>query len=134
MRAVVLSEFGGPERLVAADVPVFDGVGGDVAAAAFPLVRRGGRFCVFGLASGAFAAIPDDVAAARGVTVQRGIRVDPAELPALTRAALVEAAAGRLRPVIGQTFPLDRAADAHAAIESRATVGKTLLVVGPGAA
>jgi NADPH2:quinone reductase len=33
-----------------------------------------------------------------------------------------------LRPVIGQRFPLDRAADAHAAIESRATVGKTLLV------
>jgi NADPH2:quinone reductase len=30
--------------------------------------------------------------------------------------------------VIGQIFPLDRAADAHAAIESRATVGKTLLV------
>jgi len=34
----------------------------------------------------------------------------------------------QLRPVIGQRFPLDRAADAHAAIESRATVGKTLLV------
>ncbi len=28
----------------------------------------------------------------------------------------------------GQTFPLDRTADAHAAVESRATVGKTLLV------
>jgi NADPH2:quinone reductase len=47
----------------------------------------------------------------------------------LSQAALAEAAAGRLRPVIGQTFPLERAADAHAAIESRATVGKTLLVV-----
>jgi Co/Zn/Cd efflux system component len=31
---------------------------------------------------------------------------------------------------IGQTFTLERAADAHAAIERRATVGKTLLVVG----
>jgi NADPH:quinone reductase len=29
--------------------------------------------------------------------------------------------------VIGQRFPLERAADAHAAIEARATVGKTLL-------
>jgi NADPH:quinone reductase len=29
---------------------------------------------------------------------------------------------------VGQTFPLERAADAHAAIEARATVGKTLLV------
>ncbi|MFB9838212.1 zinc-binding dehydrogenase, partial [Actinoallomurus acaciae] len=45
-------------------------------------------------------------------------------------------AAGRLRPVIGQRFPLERAADAHAAIEARATVGKTLLEVSvppPGA-
>jgi NADPH:quinone reductase len=31
--------------------------------------------------------------------------------------------------VIGQRFPLGRAAEAHAAIESRATVGKTLLEV-----
>ncbi|HYZ01355.1 MAG TPA: zinc-binding dehydrogenase, partial [Candidatus Binatia bacterium] len=42
--------------------------------------------------------------------------------------ALTEAAAGRLRPTIGQTFPLERAAEAHAAIEARATVGKTLLL------
>jgi NADPH2:quinone reductase len=40
-----------------------------------------------------------------------------------------EAAAGRLRPVVGQTFPLDRAADAHAAMEARGVVGKTLLLV-----
>jgi NADPH2:quinone reductase len=31
--------------------------------------------------------------------------------------------------VIGQTFSLERAADAHAAIEQRATIGKTLLLV-----
>ncbi|MGH3204234.1 MAG: zinc-binding dehydrogenase [Streptosporangiaceae bacterium] len=37
--------------------------------------------------------------------------------------------AGRLRPVVGQEFGLARAAAAHAAIEARATVGKTLLVV-----
>jgi NADPH2:quinone reductase len=30
--------------------------------------------------------------------------------------------------VIGQTFPLERAAEAHADIEARRTVGKTLLV------
>jgi NADPH:quinone reductase len=38
-------------------------------------------------------------------------------------------AAGALRPTIAQTFPLERASDAHAAIESRASLGKTLLVV-----
>ncbi len=41
----------------------------------------------------------------------------------------VMAAAGRIRPVIGQTFPLERAADEHAALEARAVVGKTLLLI-----
>jgi NADPH:quinone reductase len=41
------------------------------------------------------------------------------------------AAAGRLRPVTGQTFPLDRAADAHAALEARVTLAKTLLLTAP---
>jgi NADPH2:quinone reductase len=31
--------------------------------------------------------------------------------------------------VIGQTFPLEHAADAHAAMERRETIGKTLLLV-----
>ncbi|GAA2486276.1 hypothetical protein GCM10010406_23060 [Streptomyces thermolineatus] len=43
--------------------------------------------------------------------------------------ALAEAAAGRLRPVVGQVFPLERAADAHAAMDDRDTVGRTLLSV-----
>jgi NADPH:quinone reductase-like Zn-dependent oxidoreductase len=40
----------------------------------------------------------------------------------------VAAAADRIRPVIGATFPLDKAADAHAALESRSVVGKMLLI------
>jgi len=108
---------------------VFDGVGGPVAAEAFELLGPGGRMLSYGMASGSFAQIPGDVAAARGVTLIRGVPVSPAEAAELTRAALTEAAAGRLRPVIGQRFPLADAAAAHAAIESRSTVGKTLLVV-----
>ena len=111
-----------------ADV-AFDGVGGEIGRAAFELVRPGGRFSAFGLASGAFAQVSDEQAEQRGVTVLRGARLSPDAILELARTALAEAAAGRLRPVIGQTFPLERAADAHAAIESRATVGKTLLVV-----
>jgi NADPH2:quinone reductase len=49
----------------------------------------------------------------------------------LTRRALDLAASGALHPVIGQCFPLDRAAYAHAAIEARATIGKTLLIANP---
>jgi NADPH:quinone reductase len=117
------------ERVGGVEV-AFDGVGGAVGRAAFELVRPGGRFCAFGMASGAFVRIPDGEAASRNVTVVRGARVTPEETRALARAALAEAAAGRLRPVIGQRFPLERAAYAHAAIEARATIGKTLLLAG----
>jgi NADPH2:quinone reductase len=75
------------------------------------------------------ARIDEDVAATRRVTVVRGTGLTAAESTELTRTALALAAAGRLRPVIGQSFPLERAADAHAAMESRGTLGKTLLLV-----
>lgn len=39
----------------------------------------------------------------------------------------VEVAAGRLRPVIDRVLPLERAADAHAAIAARAVIGRILL-------
>jgi NADPH:quinone reductase len=112
----------------AADV-VFDGVGGDVGAAAFGLLRAGGRFCPFGMASGGFAPVTADMARTAQVDVRGGGPMSPAESVSLSRAALDEAAAGRLRPVIGQEHPLAEAAAAHAAIEARATVGKTLLTV-----
>jgi NADPH:quinone reductase len=110
---------------------VFDGVGGEIGRAAFELVRPGGRFCAFGLASGTFTQIPESEAAQRDVTVVHGARPTPEQMRELTKAALAEAQAGRLRPVIGQTFPLEDAAAAHRAIEARETVGKTLLLVGP---
>jgi NADPH2:quinone reductase len=106
---------------------VFDGVGGQVGEAAFGLLRHGGRFMSYGMASGQFARISDAEAAARGVTIHRGAPVSPERMRELSSAALDRAAAGRLRAVIGQAFPLAEAAAAHAAIESRATVGKTLL-------
>jgi NADPH2:quinone reductase len=40
-----------------------------------------------------------------------------------------KAVAKQIRPVIGQTFPLERAADAHRLIEARDVIGKTLLVI-----
>ena len=112
---------------------VFDGVGGAVSRSAFELLDRGGRMLIYGLASGAWTDVTDAEAAQRGITLVRGPFATPDELRAFTEGALVEAAEGRLHPLIGQRFPLERAADAHAAIESRATIGKTLLDVAPGA-
>ena len=108
---------------------VFDGVGGDIGAASYGLLADGGRFVPYGMASGEFTAIPDDDRERRHIAVLRSPMRDPAELRDLTRRALTEASAGRLAPVIGQTFPLDRAAAAHAAITARETIGKTLLVI-----
>ena len=107
---------------------VFDGVGGDIGESAFGLLDRGGRMVRFGMASGEWARISEEAVAGRGVELIGLSRLAPEETRALTEEALAEAAAGRLRPVIGQRYPLVRASDAHAAIESRATVGKTLLV------
>ena len=108
---------------------VFDGVGGDIGLAAFGLLAAGGRFCPFGMASGSFAPVTPELARAHQVTIRPGAAASPEELAALARTALAEAAAGRLRPVIGQEFALAAAAGAHAAIEARTTVGKTLLTV-----
>ncbi len=101
---------------------VFDGVGGEIGLAAFRLLRPGGRFMLFGMASGGFAPVSPSL-----VSVLMPTPPAPDEMTELTRAALAEAAAGRLRPVIGQVLGLTRAADAHAALEARETIGKTLL-------
>jgi NADPH2:quinone reductase len=83
----------------------------------------------YGLASGEFTQVSDDEARARSVTLSRGAPVPPDEMVKLTKTALDLAAAGQLKATIGQRFPLADAAAAHRAIESRATLGKTLLEV-----
>ena len=109
---------------------VFDGVGGAIGRQAFEVLAPRGRFSVHGAASGDLTVIDAAEAKLRGVTVigieqlfdlGEGMRERAAR-------ALDMAAAGRMTPVIGRTFPLERAADAHAAIEARAVAGKTLLI------
>lgn len=108
---------------------VYDGVGGTIGQASLAKLAPGGRFVIHGVASGSMT----DTSARSDVTV-RGF----AELMQLGRRsrelsteALALAAAGRLHPVIGQTYPLEQAADAHAAIEARRSIGKSLLLMDP---
>ena len=138
MKAVWLTEFGGPEVLVAADAP--DPVPGpwqaliEVAFANITFVETMFRASGFGPFEKGLPMIPGNGVGGwvASVGVEAEERLIGKRVVASTGGsggyAERAAAAGRLRPVIGQRFPLVRAADAHEAIESRATVGKTLLV------
>ncbi|MGS2614973.1 zinc-binding dehydrogenase [Micromonospora sp. LZ34] len=110
---------------------VFDGAGGDYGRAAFDLVRPGGRFSAHGTPAGAFAVPDPESAKARRIAVTgiADVQFTPEQARRHLRAALDAAAAGRIAPLVGQTFPLHRAADAHRAVEGRTVVGKALLTV-----
>ncbi|WP_049567043.1 zinc-binding dehydrogenase, partial [Streptomyces sp. SBT349] len=90
----------------------------------------GGRVSHHGSPSGGFA-VPDPGDAARRGITPRGIQdlqLPPEERVARLAEALDAAAVGAVGPLIGQTYPLTAAAEAHTAIETRRTTGKTLLL------
>lgn len=109
---------------------VFDGVGGELGTAAFEVVAGGGRFSAHGAPSGRFATIDPHVAERRGVTLTgiEAAQFEPADVRRLTAAAYDTAATGTIRTVIGRSFPLARAADAHRVIQARQVTGKTVLL------
>ncbi|MGX1491063.1 zinc-binding dehydrogenase [Streptomyces tendae] len=109
---------------------VLDGVGGEVARASVALLGPGGRHLVFGWSAeglrGGGPFLVDGVSeqVLGPAMLRRAGGPDP--LRTLELRALTEAAAGRLVPAV-QRFPLARAADAHRALETRATTGKVVL-------
>jgi NADPH2:quinone reductase len=130
------SEPGWPARVravtggIGADV-VFDGVGGRIGREAFDATATGGRFSIHGVASGALTVIDNELARQRQVTVIgiEQLQRFGAGASARVHRMLADAADGGIRPVIGQTYPLEEAAAAHAAMEARQVLGKTLLVI-----
>lgn len=127
----VRAEAGGPVDVV------FDGVGGSLGSAAFDLVADGGRFFAYGASTGGFAQIDPTTATRRGVAVFGLAQLAEARtrVTALAEQAMAAAVEGRLRPLVGKTFGLEQAAEAHTAIEDRSVLGKILLTTdGAGAA
>lgn len=113
---------------------VLDPVGGDSAEAALRELRWGGRFVTLGYASGDIPRVPLNLVLLKGVTV-KGLEVrtfaehDPVSATR-DRIELTELwTAGRIRPFVGTTFPLDRVRDALDHVASRRSVGKTVVVV-----
>jgi NADPH:quinone reductase len=108
-----------------------DGVGGALGRGALELVGVGGRLILFGWSSGAPTELSIGDLYSRGLTASAAIGARIAQRPGgvrdLEEQALAAAAGGRLVPLV-QRFALAQAAAAHTAIQTRATVGKTVLV------
>jgi NADPH:quinone reductase len=109
---------------------VLDGIGGALGRQALELLGPGGRMVVFGWSSGRPTELTTMDVFGRSLTVTTGLGPgfgSPERKRELEVRALAEAAAGRLVPLVSR-FPLANAAAAHRALESRATVGKTVLI------
>lgn len=116
---------------------VFDSVGGVTARAAVDLLGKGGKHIVFGwsgegLHNGSPLTFTAEELAERGITSEGVLgpvmlRKAGGDIRVLEERSLAEAASGRLRPAI-QRFPLAEAAAAHHALETRATMGKVVLI------
>ncbi|HEX8365639.1 MAG TPA: quinone oxidoreductase [Allosphingosinicella sp.] len=112
---------------------VLDGVGAASWAASLASVARRGLIASYGNASGPvppFSAL--DLLRAGSVFVTRPTLADYARTAEEMRASAARLfgmiASGVVRVQIGARFPLRDAAEAHRAIESRATVGSTVLI------
>ncbi|MEU0493690.1 zinc-binding dehydrogenase [Nocardiopsis sp. NPDC006139] len=106
-----------------------DGAGSSLGEAAFTTVAEGGTYINYGSAGGRFAEIEPARAREHKVRVF-GLFDIKSEVEGgtddLTR-ALELARAGELVPHIGLTLPLERADEAHRALEERRVLGKVLL-------
>jgi len=112
---------------------VYDAVGKDTFMESLDCLRRLGMMVTFGNASGPAPAIaPLELSKRGSLFLTRptlfnyiGTR---AELEAAARELFAAVRARKVRIVIGQKYPLTRAADAHRDLEGRRTTGSTVLI------
>jgi len=112
---------------------VYDAVGKDTFMESLDCVRRLGMMVTFGNASGPPPAIsPLELTKRGSLFLTRptlfNYIASRAELTSAARELFAAVRARKIRVVIGQTYPLSRAADAHRDLEGRRTTGSTVLV------
>lgn len=117
---------------VRADV-VVDMVGGELFERSIGLLEPQGELVAVGYAGGLWPTVDPAIlvgrnVAARGLYVGRLMRHRPEVVRDAIERCLELWRADVVEPVVGATFPLDRAADAHRLIEERKSVGKVVLV------
>ena len=114
-----------------ADV-ILESVGGQSGARAYDCLAPLGRLVTFGAASGEGLQPPDMWQLnlkGQSVSGFGGPWIRPGRAAAARKEISTYLQNGELQVPVGQTFPLDAAAEAHRAIEGRATIGKVLLEV-----
>jgi NADPH:quinone reductase len=112
---------------------VYDSVGKDTWRGSLKSLRRRGTFVTFGQSSGVIADFKiSDLAAGGSLTAVRPTLFDyiasREELVRRSQDLFTRMAAGTIKANVGQRFALKDAAEAHRALESRATKGSTVLV------
>jgi NADPH:quinone reductase len=117
---------------VRADV-VLDPVGGDVFTRSFSVLRPLGTVVALGFAGGWWEPVDPAPLVGRNLGLQgfylgRLMRHEPELVQEAVGELLELWSAGAVKPLIGATFPLERADEAHELIESRRHVGKVVLV------
>ncbi|WP_044873144.1 NADPH:quinone oxidoreductase family protein [Pseudomonas sp. LFM046] len=116
-----------------ADV-IYDPVGGDLFDAAVRAINWNGRLLVVGFASGRIPELPVNLALLKGASVV-GVfwgsfaQRQPQDNLANFQQLFAWYAEGKLKPLVSQTFPLERAADAINALATRQAVGKVVVEV-----
>lgn len=116
---------------------ILDMVAGDYMAREINCLADDGRIALIALLGGATAAIDLGQVLRRRLSISGStLRPRPVAFKAAIARNLQEQvwpliAAGKIRPVVFQTFPLEQAAQAHALMESSAHVGKIMLQLVP---
>jgi NADPH:quinone reductase len=112
---------------------VFDPVGGELFASSLKLLRPLGTAIAIGYAAGPWQPVDPTLLVGRNLSVAGFYLGRLLQLrPDVVRAAALDLVrfwqAGLVRPVVGATFPLAAAAEAHRLVEDRRSTGKVVLV------
>jgi NADPH:quinone reductase len=117
---------------VKADV-VLDAVGGDVFKRSIATLNPLGTIVGIGFADGWWEPLDTALMVGRNLALQgfylgRLIKLRPDLVRQAIDEVLALWEAGAVKPLVGATFPLERAGDAHRLIEERKSIGKVVLV------
>ncbi|MFZ5826128.1 MAG: quinone oxidoreductase family protein [Bacillota bacterium] len=108
---------------------VLESIGGRVLEESLGLLRPFGRLITFGYASGESASVDPLRLFSRNLTIS-GLYLGAMAPPLIAR-GMAEGAAivmsGKVRPIVGHTFPLDQIREAHRLLEGRSSFGKVII-------